>query len=192
MRNTYTHTHTHQTFHIHIQYTNTQIYIIFTLLLNTHSDAECCLMMLMPPFLLLILLFLHLLFAKFTSSTSHSTNPIRKNILFVIVDDLRPALGCYDDLLSITPHIDRLAEKSVLFQRTYAQVKRITAHFSTKTTKKISKKKTKIELFSYLEFKFYYHSPIYLYQNKQTKNFSSNIIYIYLVYTTKIKLKKKN
>lgn len=57
------------------------------------------------------------------AAQSHLTNAFRKNILFVIVDDLRPALGCYDDPLSMTPHIDQLAKKSVLFQRIYAQVK---------------------------------------------------------------------
>lgn len=49
-------------------------------------------------------------------------NAIKKNILFIIVDDLRPALGCYNDPLSITPHIDQLAEKGALFERMYAQV----------------------------------------------------------------------
>lgn len=40
----------------------------------------------------------------------------------MIVDDLRPALGCYGDSLAYTPNIDRLAEKSALFRRTYTQV----------------------------------------------------------------------
>lgn len=45
-----------------------------------------------------------------------------KNVLFIIVDDLRPALGCFDDLNAITPNMDQLAGKSAVFQHTYAQV----------------------------------------------------------------------
>ncbi|CAD6208056.1 GSCOCG00010330001-RA-CDS [Cotesia congregata] len=43
------------------------------------------------------------------------------NILLILVDDLRPALGCYGDLNAYTPNIDKLAEKSVVFTRAYAQ-----------------------------------------------------------------------
>lgn len=75
--------------------------------------------------LLRTLAMLLLLFSTFTFTICiHSTNAaIRKNILFIIVDDLRPALRCYDDSLAVTPNIDRIAERSVLFERAYAQVK---------------------------------------------------------------------
>ncbi|MFP6763704.1 MAG: sulfatase [Planctomycetaceae bacterium] len=43
------------------------------------------------------------------------------NVLFLAVDDLRPALGCYGDRTAVTPHINRLAERSLLFQRAYCQ-----------------------------------------------------------------------
>jgi len=33
----------------------------------------------------------------------------KTNVLFIAVDDLRPALACYGDGLAITPNIDRLA-----------------------------------------------------------------------------------
>ena len=46
----------------------------------------------------------------------------KSNVLFIIVDDLRPALGCYGDARAHTPSIDGLAERSVLFQHAYAQV----------------------------------------------------------------------
>lgn len=46
----------------------------------------------------------------------------RRNVLFIVVDDLRPALGCYGDKRAITPNIDRLASKGVLFKNAYAQV----------------------------------------------------------------------
>lgn len=71
-------------------------------------------------FLLKFLFFIQI--CRAIAAQSHSINAIKKNILFIIVDDLRPALGCYNDPLSITPHIDQLAEKSALFERIYAQV----------------------------------------------------------------------
>lgn len=45
----------------------------------------------------------------------------RPNILFIAVDDLRPKLGCYGDTDAITPNIDRLAERGVLFENAYCQ-----------------------------------------------------------------------
>ena len=40
----------------------------------------------------------------------------------ILIDDLRPALGCYGDLLAVTPHIDALANQSVRFDAAYASV----------------------------------------------------------------------
>lgn len=44
-----------------------------------------------------------------------------KNILFIAIDDLRTALGCYGDTLSITPYMDELAQKGFVFERAYCQ-----------------------------------------------------------------------
>ncbi|XP_017529406.1 iduronate 2-sulfatase isoform X2 [Manis javanica] len=43
------------------------------------------------------------------------------NVLLIIVDDLRPSLGCYGDTLIRTPNIDQLASHSLLFQNAFAQ-----------------------------------------------------------------------
>ncbi|KAL4231270.1 hypothetical protein ACF0H5_008850 [Mactra antiquata] len=45
----------------------------------------------------------------------------RLNVLFIIVDDLRPTLGCYDELYMKTPSIDLLAQNSVVFENAYCQ-----------------------------------------------------------------------
>ena len=43
------------------------------------------------------------------------------NVLFIIVDDLRPMLGCYGQPEMHTPNIDRIAEQGTLFNRAYCQ-----------------------------------------------------------------------
>ena len=43
----------------------------------------------------------------------------RPNILLLLVDDLKPALGCYGDRWAITPNIDRLAAQGVRFESAY-------------------------------------------------------------------------
>ncbi|XP_064374327.1 iduronate 2-sulfatase isoform X2 [Dromaius novaehollandiae] len=43
------------------------------------------------------------------------------NVLFIVVDDLRPVLGCYGDKLVKSPNIDQLASQSVVFSNAYAQ-----------------------------------------------------------------------
>ena len=43
----------------------------------------------------------------------------RPNVLLICVDDLKPLLGCYGDKRIVSPNIDRLAKRSVLFERAY-------------------------------------------------------------------------
>ena len=43
----------------------------------------------------------------------------RPNVVLICVDDLKPLLGCYGDRFAKTPHLDRLAARSVRFERAY-------------------------------------------------------------------------
>ena len=53
----------------------------------------------------------------------------KKNILFIVTDDLRPNLGSYKDANDnffdapdmVTPNLDKLAEKSIIFENAYVQ-----------------------------------------------------------------------
>jgi len=45
----------------------------------------------------------------------------RPNILFLLVDDLKPVLGCYSDPNVKTPGMDKLASEGVVFQNAYCQ-----------------------------------------------------------------------
>jgi hypothetical protein len=57
-------------------------------------------------------------------SPQPSATPLaeQKNVLHVIVDDLRPQLGAYGRHDMHTPHVDALAAKSMVFDRAYVQV----------------------------------------------------------------------
>ena len=43
------------------------------------------------------------------------------NVLLIVVDDLRPDLGCYGNSQAKTPHIDRFAKTALMFERAYCQ-----------------------------------------------------------------------
>lgn len=62
--------------------------------------------------------------ATFTTSLIPNLNLSAKgkyNVLFIIVDDLRPMLGCYGIPQMHTPNIDRLANSGTIFNRAYCQ-----------------------------------------------------------------------
>ena len=47
--------------------------------------------------------------------------PQKPNVLFIIVDDLRPELGCYGNPDIISPNIDKIASKGLVFNKVYCQ-----------------------------------------------------------------------
>jgi len=61
------------------------------------------------------------LFGIHNRATSDAEKEKRFNVLFIVVDDLRPQLGYYGHRKMISPNIDRLAEKGTLFQNAYCQ-----------------------------------------------------------------------
>lgn len=68
------------------------------------------------PLLLLLLLLRTALCSGAASTTA------RHNVVMIIFDDLRPALGVYGDSLARTPHLDAFAQGSNVFSHAYSQV----------------------------------------------------------------------
>ena len=62
-----------------------------------------------------ILIFSTILFLGLAKSHA-LTKP---NVLLLLVDDLKPAMGCYGDKHAITPHMDALAKRGVRFDLAY-------------------------------------------------------------------------
>ncbi|MEI7676620.1 MAG: sulfatase [Bacteroidales bacterium] len=67
------------------------------------------------------LLSISLLSINAFTKTIQAATPVRPNVLFIVVDDLRPELGCYGVSHVKTPNIDRLAKSGVVFTRAYCQ-----------------------------------------------------------------------
>jgi len=66
----------------------------------------------MKPFAYLFIVSLFL----FAPNLSASERP---NVLLILVDDLKPALGCYGDSHAKTPNIDKLASRGIRFDLAY-------------------------------------------------------------------------
>jgi len=65
--------------------------------------------------------FWHLVCAVVCSSTV-TAETAKRDVLFFLVDDLRPELGCYGCEYMKTPHIDGLAAESVVFDNMYVSL----------------------------------------------------------------------
>ena len=55
------------------------------------------------------------------ATVSFAAETSRPNVLFLIVDDLRPELGCYGKDYIKSPNIDGLAKSGMVFNRAYCQ-----------------------------------------------------------------------
>lgn len=70
-------------------------------------------------YLLIRICFLLLLLHTLEAGAAGRTE--RKNVLFIMADDLRTSLGCYGDSVVKSPNIDQLASKSQVFLNAYTQ-----------------------------------------------------------------------
>lgn len=57
-----------------------------------------------------------------TVSALHAASASRPNVLMILVDDLRPALGTYGDKYAITPNIDKLAGRGLRFDLAFCNI----------------------------------------------------------------------
>ena len=53
--------------------------------------------------------------SSFAGAQGKELKPGKPNVLFIVVDDLRPELGCYGQTHIKSPNIDRLAESGIVF-----------------------------------------------------------------------------
>ncbi|MGD9645909.1 MAG: sulfatase [Pirellulales bacterium] len=72
----------------------------------------------MPTLIRFTLVALLSIIVSAASSTTAADAP-RRNVLFLIADDLNNLIGCYGDRLAKTPNIDRLAARGTRFDRAY-------------------------------------------------------------------------
>ena len=59
-------------------------------------------------------------FVSFSAGVQSATG--QKNVLFFAIDDLRTELGTYNHPEVKSPNIDKLADRSMVFERAYCQV----------------------------------------------------------------------
>ena len=65
------------------------------------------------------------LLLAFVLPLKHAKNNQKKDVLLILVDDLRPQLGCYNVTICgqkmHTPNIDKLASRGLTFRHAYNQ-----------------------------------------------------------------------
>ncbi|MGA1464151.1 MAG: sulfatase-like hydrolase/transferase, partial [Balneolaceae bacterium] len=60
--------------------------------------------------------------ALFVAGLCSGAEQSKPNVLFLMMDDLRPELNCFGESHIISPHMDRLAAEGVTFTRAYCNV----------------------------------------------------------------------
>jgi iduronate 2-sulfatase len=68
-----------------------------------------------------LLLFIFFMIVLSLVSCDKSIKVKKPNVLFVSIDDLRPALSMYGDKIAITPHLDQFAGEGMTFRQTFCQ-----------------------------------------------------------------------
>jgi arylsulfatase A-like enzyme len=58
----------------------------------------------------------------FVAGLCSGSEQSKPNVLFLIMDDLRPELNCFGKSHIISPHMDRLAADGVTFTRAYCNI----------------------------------------------------------------------
>jgi arylsulfatase A-like enzyme len=61
------------------------------------------------------------MFSFLSQNTVLGQESQKPNILFIAVDDLKPNLGCFGNSVAITPNIDEIAKKGMVFTKAYCQ-----------------------------------------------------------------------
>ncbi|MCE5205408.1 MAG: sulfatase [Porphyromonadaceae bacterium] len=57
-----------------------------------------------------------------TSEAARQVKQEKMNVLLIMVDDMKPNLGCYGDRNAVSPNIDALAARGTVFRKNYCQV----------------------------------------------------------------------
>lgn len=68
-----------------------------------------------------VLLFLTATLGSVSPAVAQVLRPVRPNILFIAVDDLKPDIGPYGSTMVKTPNMDRIAAKGTVFLQNYCQ-----------------------------------------------------------------------
>ena len=55
-------------------------------------------------------------------ASATSKTPVKRNVIHIVVDDLRPELGCYGLPNRSTPNIDALAAGGTVFDRAFCNI----------------------------------------------------------------------
>ncbi len=61
-------------------------------------------------------------FVSAATATAAAAASVKPNVLMLLVDDLKPALGAYGDLTVPTPHMDGLCQRGIRFEKAYCNI----------------------------------------------------------------------